>query len=223
MNHFIPLALITALGLMGGPVWGAGDIELGRAKSFSCSVCHGPDGKRELPLLQGGVSKLAGMGPRQFADGVKAYRQGQRFHPLMQFFVMPISDKDVEDLAAYYGSLKEPLYQRLGGKEAINAVVKDLLANGIQDARLKPRLSGMDAAKCERQLTDMLCEATGGPCKYTGRDMKTAHTGRKVTEIEWTAFTENLAKTFDRFNVPARERGELVNMLLPMKGDIVGR
>jgi hemoglobin len=223
MNRYISLALIGAIGLLSTPASGAGDVELGRAKSFSCSVCHGPDGKRDLPMLQGGSSKLAGMGPRQFTDAVKAYRQGQRFHPLMQFFVMPISDKDIEDLAAYYGSLKEPLYQRLGGKEAINAVVKDLLANGVADPRLKPRLSGMDAAKCERQLTDLLCEATGGPCKYTGRDMKTAHTGWKVTETEWQAFVDNLGKTFDRFNVPARERGELAGMLMPMKGDIVGR
>jgi hemoglobin len=202
---------------------GAGNIDMGKAKSFGCSVCHGADGKKELPLLQGGVTRLAGMDQKKFTDGVQAYRLNQRFHPLMQFFVVPMTDRDIADLAAYYASLGDPLYQRLGGREAINAVVKDLLANGIADARLQPRLSGMDAAKCERQLTDLLCQATGGPCKYTGRDMKTAHTGSNVTETEWTAFTENLAKTFDRFNVPARERGELVNMLLPMKGDVVGR
>lgn len=223
MNRLIPIAIATGFALIAGTAWGAGDVALGRAKSFSCSVCHGPDGKRELTLIQGGVSKLAGMGPRQFTDAVKAYRQGQRFHPLMQFFVVPMTERDLDDLAAYYGSLKEPLYQRLGGKEAINAVVKDLLANGIVDPRLKPRLSGLDGAKCERQLTDLLCEATGGPCKYTGRDMKTAHTGWKVTETEWQAFVDNLGKTFDRFNVPAGERGELASMLMPMKGDIVGR
>ncbi len=223
MNRFIPIALATALGIVATAAWGAGNVEMGRAKSYGCSVCHGADGKRELPLLQGGVSKLAGMEPRKFTEGIHAYRLGQRFHPLMQFFVVPMTDRDIADLAAYYASLQDPLYQRLGGKEAINAVVRDLLANGIQDPRLTPRLSRMDAAKCERLLTDLLCEATGGPCKYTGRDMKTAHTGWNVTETEWTAFTENLGKTFDRFNVPARERGELANMLLPMKGDIVGR
>ncbi len=217
------ITLAILLGVFASSGLAAGNVEMGRAKSYGCSVCHGPDGKRELPLLQGGVSRLAGMGPKTFTAGVQAYRLGQRFHPMMQFFVMPLTDTDVADLAAYYGSLVDPLYQRLGGKEAINAVVKDLLANGMADARLQPRLSKLDGAKCERQLTDLLCEATGGPCKYTGRDMKTAHTGWKVTETEWQAFVDNLGKTFDRFNVPARERGELAGMLLPMKGDIVGR
>lgn len=223
MNRHIPLILFAALGLIAAPALGAGDVELGRAKSFTCSVCHGANGKQELPMLQGGTTKLAGMGARQFTDAVKAYRQGQRFHPMMQFFVVPMTEKDIDDLGAYYASLKEPLFQRLGGKDAINAVVKDLLANGLADPRLKPRLSMLDGAKCERQLTDLLCEATGGPCKYTGRDMKTAHTGWNVTETEWQAFVDTLGKTFDRFNVPARERGELAGMLMPMKGDIVGR
>jgi hemoglobin len=141
---------------------------------------------------------------------------------MMQFFVLPVTDKDMEDLAAYYASLGPSLYQRLGGKEAINMVVKDLLANGMADTRLNPRMSKMDGAKCERQLTDLLCQATGGPCKYNGRDMKTAHTGAKVTELEWQAFSENLLKTFDRFNVPARERNDLLQLVVPMKADIVG-
>lgn len=223
MNQFIRIGIAAALGLVATAAWGQGDPQLGQAKSFTCAVCHGIDGKREIPMLMGGVSRLAGMDRQKFIDGMKAYRNGQRFHPLMQFFVLPTTDKDVEDLAAYYSGLKDPLYQRLGGKDAINAVVRDLLANGIQDPRLKPRMAGMDAAKCERQLTDLLCEATGGPCKYTGRDMKTAHAGRGVTETEWQAFAENLTRTFDRFNVPARERGELLGLIGPMKADIVGR
>lgn len=163
------------------------------------------------------------MDPAQFVAAMKAYRNAQRFHPLMQFFVLPASDKDLEDLAAYYASLGPNLYERLGGKETINAVVKDLLATGLADPRLNPRLSKLDGAKCERQLTDLLCQATGGPCVYTGRDMKTAHTGLNVTETEWQALAEDLGKTFDRFNVPARERGELLQLIGPMKVDIVGR
>lgn len=93
---------------------------------------------------------------------------------------------------------------------------------GLADPRLSPRLSRMDGARCERQLTDLLCQATGGPCTYRGRDMETAHTGAKVTELEWQVFVENLQKTFERFNVPPRERGELQQLLLPMKADIVG-
>lgn len=220
------LTTFLMAGLLGmAPLYAqaAGNVELGKAKAVFCTTCHGPTGQQEMPLWTGGTSKLAGMDPDKFASALKAYRLGQRFHPMMQFFVMPMSDKDIEDLAAYFASLGPTLYQRLGGKEAINAVVKDLLASGMADPRLQPRFSGMDGAKCEAKLTDLLCEATGGPCKYSGRDMKTAHKDANVTETEWLAFAENLNKTFDRFSVPARERKELLELIGPMKADIVGK
>lgn len=223
MNKLMRVCLAVALGVMTLPAIAAGNAEMGKAKAFACSGCHGMNGEREFPLLIGGNSKLAGMAPDKFVSALKAYRLGQRFHPLMQFFVLPMSEQDMQDMAAYYAGLGPNLYQRLGGKEAINAVVKDLLANGMADPRLQPRMSKMDGARCERQLTDLLCEATGGPCKYTGRDMKLAHKGANVTETEWQGFAENLAKTFDRFNVPARERGELLQLVGPMKADIVGQ
>ena len=210
------------LSLASLPVLAAGDIVLGQAKAVYCTSCHGVDGKRDIPQMTGGTSHIAGMDPAKFVGALKAYRYGQRFHPMMQFFVIPLNEKDMEDLAAYYASLGPSLYERLGGTEAINAVVKDLLAGGMADPRLKPRLSKMDGAKCEAKLTTLLCEVTGGPCKYTGRDMKTAHAGKNVTETEWQSFAENLGKTFDRFNVPARERGELMEIIGPLKGDIVG-
>jgi hemoglobin len=210
------------LGFASLPALSAGNAELGRAKAIYCASCHGADGKNVLPLMTGGSARLAGMDQQKFINAMKGYKYGQRFHPMMQFFVLPINDKDIEDMAAFYAGLGPNLYERLGGKEAINMVVKDLLANGIADPRLNPRMSKMDGARCERQLTDLLCQATGGPCKYNGRDMKTAHTGAKVTETEWQAFAENLMKTFDRFNVPERERNDLLQMLLPMKADIVG-
>lgn len=222
MNKMLITCLAGMLGVASMPALSAGNAELGRTKSLFCTACHGVDGKQALPMFTGGTTNLAGMDQQKFVNALKAYRYGQRFHPMMQFFVLPASDKDMEDLAAYYASLGPNLYERLGGKEAINMVVKDLLASGMADPRLKPRLSRMDGAKCERQLTDLLCQATGGPCKYNGRDMKTAHTGAKVTEVEWQAFSENLLKTFDRFNVPARERNDLLQLIVPMKADIVG-
>lgn len=222
MKRFLTLGLAVALGLTALNAQGAGNVEMGKAKAAYCATCHGEDGKRDLPLITGGLSRLAGMEPAKFVRSLKDYREGRRFHPMMQFFVIPLAEKDMEDMAAWYASLGPNLYERLGGREAINAVVKDLLANGMADPRLHPRLSKMNAAKCERMLTDQLCEATGGPCKYTGRDMKTAHAGKNVTEIEWQGFAENLMKTFDRFNVPARERNELLGLIVPMKADIVG-
>jgi hemoglobin len=222
MNRTLRIGLAFALGVLTLPTFAAGNVELGKAKAVYCASCHGANGERELPLLMGGSSKLAGMAPDKFVLAIKAYRDGRRFHPMMQFFVMPMRDQDMEDLAAYYVTLGPSLFHRLGGKEAINAVVKDLLANGLADPRLQPRMSKLNGARCEALLTDLLCEATGGPCKYTGRDMKTAHTGHKVTEAEWQGFAESLMKVFDRFNVPAREREDLLKLIVPMKADIVG-
>jgi hemoglobin len=222
MKRVTPLLVAGMLALVSLQSLAAGDVELGRAKAIYCGSCHGPDGKREIPLLTGGTSHLAGMEPQKFVTALRGYRYGQRFHPMMQFFVQPLSDKDMEDLAAYYASVGPTLYERLGGKDAINMVVKDLLANALSDPRLKPRMSHMDADRCEHQLTDFLCEATGGPCKYKGRDMKTAHAGANVTEAEWQGFSESLMKTLDRFNVAGRERDELLQMVVPLKGDIVG-
>lgn len=222
MNRVSKMGLAVVLGILSLQGFAAGNAEVGKAKAVYCTTCHGANGEREIALLKGGSSKLAGMAPDKFVLAMKAYRDGHRFHPMMQFFVMPLRDQDIEDMAAYYVTLGPSLYQRLGGKDAINAVVKDLLATGMQDPRLMPRLSKLNGARCEALLTDLLCEATGGPCKYTGRDMKTAHTGHHVTEAEWQGFAESLMKVFDRFNLPAREREELLQLVVPMKKDIVG-
>ena len=222
MNRVSKMGLAVALGVLSLQAFAAGNAEVGRTKAMYCATCHGTSGEREIALLRGGTSKLGGMAPDKFVSGMQGYRDGSRFHPLMQFFVMPLRNEDIEDLAAYYATLGPSLYQRLGGKDAINAVVKDLLATSMQDARLAPRMSKLNAARCEGLLTDLLCEATGGPCKYTGRDMKTAHTGHNVTEAEWQGFAESLMKVLDRFNMPAREREELLQLVVPMKKDIVG-
>jgi cytochrome c553 len=99
----IMAALLSALGTS---CLAAGDAAAGKDKAITCATCHGADGRREIPLLQGGMSRLAGMNEHKLLDSLMAYRYGQRLHPMMQFFVLPYSDKDLEDIAAYYSSLK---------------------------------------------------------------------------------------------------------------------
>ena len=118
------------------------------------------------------------------------------------------------------------LYQRLGGREGIALVVDDFVANMAADARVNERFKGMPPpaiAKFRSNLSDQLCDATGGPCAYLGRDMKTTHRGMKITEAEWNATVENLVKALDKRNVAAREKNELLGALGPMKADIVGQ
>lgn len=136
MNKLLLTFVAGLMGIASLPALSAGNVELGKAKSMYCVTCHGADGKNVLPMLTGGSARLAGMDQQKFVSAMKGYKFGQRFHPMMQFFVMPLGDKDIEDMAAYYATLGPNLYERLGGKEAINMVVKDLLANGMADSRL---------------------------------------------------------------------------------------
>jgi hemoglobin len=118
------------------------------------------------------------------------------------------------------------LYRRLGGREGIAIVVGDFVGNMAADPRVNERFKGMkpaDVEKLKSNLADQICDATGGPCSYLGRDMKTVHTGMKITEAQWSATVENLTKALDKNKVGAKEKDELIAALAPMKGDIVGR
>ena len=118
------------------------------------------------------------------------------------------------------------LYRRLGGREGIALVVGDFVTNMVGDARVNERfkaLKGPDVEKLKSNLADQICDATGGPCSYLGRDMKTTHKGMNISEAEWNATVENLTKALDKHNVGAKEKQELIGALAPMKGDIVNQ
>jgi hemoglobin len=118
------------------------------------------------------------------------------------------------------------LYRRLGGREGIALVVGDFTANMASDPRVNARFKGLKPPAVEKlksNLADQICEATGGPCSYVGRDMKTTHAGMKITEAEWNAGVENLVKALDKHNVNAQAKQELLGLLAPMKKDIVGQ
>ena len=116
---------------------------------------------------------------------------------------------------------QKSLYDRLGGKPAITAVVDDFIGNVAGDTRINRRFANANIPRLKVMLVDQICEATGGPCKYTGRDMKSSHTGMGITDAEFTALVEDLVKSLDKFKVPGREKGELLGALGGMKADIV--
>ena len=129
--------------------------------------------------------------------------------------------------AACASAPPEPrLYQRLGGRESIKLVVDYFVANMAADPRVNGRFKDLDAArvaKLQTNLADQICDATGGPCAYLGRDMKTTHTGMGITEAEWNATVEDLVKSLDKFKVGQKEQQELLSALGAMKKDIVGQ
>jgi hemoglobin len=117
---------------------------------------------------------------------------------------------------------KASLYERLGGLPYIQIVVDDFVANVAADDRINKRFEKTNILVLKKHLIDQICQATGGPCKYTGRDMKTAHTGMKITEAEWNATVEDLVKTLDKYKVPEQEKNDLLALLGSLKADIVG-
>ena len=113
------------------------------------------------------------------------------------------------------------LYERLGGKDAITAVVDDFVARCAGDSRINGKFARTDVPRLKASLVDQVCEAAGGPCTYTGRDMHTTHHGMSVTAGEFDALVEDLVATLDKFSVPEAEKSELLGVLGPMRPDIV--
>jgi hemoglobin len=122
---------------------------------------------------------------------------------------------------------QKSLYERLGGVYPISAVVDDfierLLVNGtlnanpaIRDARQRVLKQGL-----KFQVTTMVCQVTGGPCQYTGRDMRESHAHLQISEPEWQEMLADFRASLDKFNVPAAEQGELVSIVNSTKTDIV--
>ena len=121
------------------------------------------------------------------------------------------------------GMAQKPLYDRLGGKPAIQAVVDDFIGNVAGDGRINKRFANANIPRLKTMLVDQICEASGGPCKYTGQTMKASHTGMKITDAEFGALVEDLVKSLDKFKVGAQEKSDLLGALGGMKGDIVNQ
>lgn len=120
------------------------------------------------------------------------------------------------------------LYERLGGVNAISAVVDQFLANVVADNRINGDFAATVANPARVRLLrlnliDQICEASGGPCKYKGLTMKEAHAGQNVTDADFNALVEDLVAALNQFNVPAQEQNELLTVLGSLKPDIVGQ
>ena len=118
------------------------------------------------------------------------------------------------------------LYQRLGGKKGIQSVVNDFAARCAADQRINSCFAQTVAdpkrlADFKQKLADQICEAAGGPCKYKGKDMKSAHKGMGITSDAFNYLVEDLAATLGKLKVAPNEQNELIGLLAPMKADIV--
>ena len=119
---------------------------------------------------------------------------------------------------------QKTLYQRLGGYDAIAAVVDDFLGRMIADEQLGRFFAGLgdDRKMRARQLTvDFVCKAAGGPCYYAGRDMKSTHRGMGITDEDWDKSVELLVETLDEFKVPEAEKKAVLDLIGSLEYDIV--
>jgi hemoglobin len=113
------------------------------------------------------------------------------------------------------------LYARLGGQDAIVAVVDDFIGRVAADERINQRFFNVDIVKLKALLVEFVAQATGGPVQYSGQDMETSHAGMEVVDEEFTALVEDLIATLDKFKVPKKEKDELIGALGPLKPAIV--
>jgi hemoglobin len=122
------------------------------------------------------------------------------------------------------GAATESLYKRLGGYDALAAVTDDFVPRLVGDPQLTRFFTGASTdsrMRIRQLLVDQLCYATGGPCIYIGKSMKTVHAGLGITESDWQTMVKLLVQTLDQFKVPAKEQGELLTALGGLKADIV--
>lgn len=118
-------------------------------------------------------------------------------------------------------SEKKSLYDRLGGQAAIVAVVNDLIDNVAADDKINSSFKDTNVPRLKNLVVEQICEASGGPCKYTGRSMERSHRPLKITDAEFDAFVAHLVDVLNKYKVPSAEQGELLAVLGGMRGQIV--
>lgn len=120
------------------------------------------------------------------------------------------------------GQEKKSLYTRLGGYDAIALVVDDFIHRLATDKRFERFFSGFseDSQRLRQHILDQFCAAAGGPCVYTGSEMRTVHKGLGITEADWDAAVKHLA-ALDKYKVPEAEKNELLAFVVTQKKDIV--
>ena len=122
--------------------------------------------------------------------------------------------------APQQGTSTKSLYERLGGYDAIAAIVNDFGRRWDENPQLKPFILGFSNDTGKRQIQtfiEFFCEQAGGPCTYLGRDMKTAHEGLVITEGHWKAFMRILEDSLDAAKIPAAEKAEALQIFTRLK------
>lgn len=110
----------------------------------------------------------------------------------------------------------ESLYKQLGERSGIASIVEDLLYLIVEDDRVNEQFRGVDVRQFHTNLTDQLCELSGGPCTYSGREMRESHADMNVTDTQFNALAENLILAMEQNNIPTGAQNRLIKRLVPL-------
>lgn len=117
--------------------------------------------------------------------------------------------------------MESSLYERLGGVDALTAVTRAFEDRAAKDDRISQKFARTNLDRLTKEFVDQLCQASGGPCTYSGLDMTEVHKNMGVTSGEFEAFMEDLVAVMDSFNVGKAEQDELLNLIRPYRPEIV--
>ena len=115
------------------------------------------------------------------------------------------------------------LYERIGAQDGIATVVDGFLGKVGADDRVNGRFADTDMPKLRGLLIEQVCEATGGPCKYSGKNMLDAHKGMNITEAEFGIIAAHFAAAMSDAGVNVEDNGTIMGVLAGMHDDIVGQ
>ena len=113
------------------------------------------------------------------------------------------------------------LYDRLGGTPGLTRIADQLIERVAADPRAARSFEGTNLKRIEKNLTQQLCELTGGPCHYDGDSMHRVHAGQHINEREFYVLVETLEDILRKERVAIADRNHLLALLAPMKRDIV--
>ena len=115
------------------------------------------------------------------------------------------------------------LYERLGGTGPITAVVGKFVSIVGQDTRINGYFAKADLPHLKKQLVDQVCQASGGPCTYTGRSMQEAHSGMNLNEADFTAFVEDLVAAMNDVKLAPATQQQVLTLFSPLRQPLVGQ
>lgn len=118
-------------------------------------------------------------------------------------------------------SFAQSLYQQLGEQQGIETIVEEMLYRVGGDDRIAHHFDGVDIMRVHKLISEQVCDLSGGPCEYSGEDMKTSHRNMGVDRADFNALVEHLIAAMEKEDIPVSAQNQLLGLLAPMHGDIV--